>query len=198
MFESMKAGKLSDVVGVGIALTMVSLWWLGQYTNANIGVHVEGWKLYHLITYSYIHVGYSHLLRDSIYFIVIVALAYRQNIGILRSILIWHLCALSASIAFLAHPNDFNYAVGSSSGTHGLLAFICIYCAWKINIKHPVFWLTVGIVAYLIFMSVFAIFTRRMPWPNHDLANAGTDHLAGILTGIFFILTKKMCVMSRP
>ena len=163
---------------------MVVLWWAFQFKGSDIGIAAAEWNYFRAISYGYIHLDYEHLIKDSIYFLAVCFIAQRflGGVGILS---IWHISSVFGAFFFCSYPNGFDSAVGSSSGTHGLLACLCLRVALESHSRW--FWGTASwvVLLYLLAKCFYALFEGHMPWPNGDIENAGTDHLGGVLSGIY-------------
>lgn len=165
---------------------------LGEQLSLNYAVTREGewWRFF---TYGVPHLDTQHVLVDVAYLISVWALA-GNVLSLMRLATVWYACLFVGGLAAFAFDAHYVSVVGSSTGTHGLLACWCIATRESVRGASAAgAWIRVLVVAALLYLSVAAIFTGRMGWPLQDFRNCGYDHLAGVLFGA-------MCgfALSRP
>jgi membrane associated rhomboid family serine protease len=140
-------------------------------------------QVWRLFSYVLPHQNMSHLSMDIAYLVVVGGLA-EHLWGKWYMLITWLLCGFLGGLAFIAWDSRFVYLLGSSAATHGLLASIVIWmtlCPGN-RLKRILSGL---VVAYLLYISIYAIHYGVMGWPMTVLSNAGWDHLGGVIMGIF-------------
>lgn len=140
----------------------------------------EWWRFF---TYGVPHLDAQHVLVDVAYLISVWALA-GNVLSLMRLATVWYACLFVGGLAAFAFDAHYVSVVGSSTGTHGLLACWCIATRESFRGASAAgAWIRMLVVAALLYLSIAAIFTGRMGWPLQDFRNCGYDHLAGVLFG---------------
>lgn len=160
------------------------LWWLLACDRVAL---MKG-ELWRLVLYSLPHTGAQHLVEDVAYLLMVGALA-EHALGRLFSALAFSMCALTGAAAFAVLDLRHAYLVGSSDGTHGLLACVAVWLFLSSKSLPMRAW-ALAAVGYLFYTSVYAIHHGVMGWPLTMLPNGGYDHLGGVSAGVAFGVAK--------
>ena len=143
---------------------------------------VQGGEFWRLVLCAFPHDGLQHLLEDVAYLAVVGTLVERMS-GTVFVATAFLLCVIAGAGAFTLWDHRHAYLLGSSDGTHGLLA--CMSTLMLLSTASLALRAVCSVaIAYLLYTSIHAIFYGVMAWPLAMLPNGGYDHLGGVTMGI--------------
>jgi len=140
-------------------------------------------EVWRLLTTVGPHNSAIHLVNDVVYLVVVGILA-ESFLGVRKAALTWCGCAIAGSGLFVLFSNPLAAVAGSSDATHGLAACVSGYLALSARHAAKLRYLSLAFAAYLLYKSVYAIFTGHTPALFDPRPNPGWDHLGGVLMGL--------------
>jgi membrane associated rhomboid family serine protease len=148
---------------------------IGNYDLSFLGIYPLKWQsLYGIITTAFIHADFSHLIANSVPFIILgSALFYfYKDIAIRILLVIWIFSGFWVWVA--ARPA---YHIGSSGIVYGLAAFILVSGIIR---KHTGLMALALVVVFLYGSMIWGIFPEFFPERNISWES----HLFGMIAGI--------------
>jgi membrane associated rhomboid family serine protease len=121
-----------------------------------------------------------HLLMDALYLAIIGTFA-EYGLGWKATVSAFFTSVLMGGLMYVLFSAG--RLVGSSAGTHGLLACVATYSIFSAS-STRLRLLSLLTTVYLLYTSLYAIQHGVMAWPLTTLPNSGYDHLGGVLAGV--------------
>ena len=168
----------------------ITAWMANTYEAVFRG---EWWRLF---TYWMPHSGITHLSYDIPYLAIAGSLA-EFSYGGKRVLAIFLVASLAGGILAACCDPWYGGVVGSSAGTHGLLAYYCArqlvpFAGWQ-----PLRGVYLIILCYLAYITVWALCYGTMGWPFEFFPNGGCDHLGGIGAATVWVLGGELTQLAR-
>jgi len=152
---------------------------------------LEAGEWWRVVTYSLPHSNIQHFVEDVIYFLIVSSIAERV-LGPFFAVVAFYLCCVCGALSFVLWDENFCWLVGSSAGTHGLFVSVVVYFGCKLPGWHFRAF-AIATVAYMYYLSIYAIHHGVMGWPLTMLPNGGYDHLGGVSSGLCLGLAYYFC-----
>jgi len=131
------------------------------------------------------HLDLEHIVMDTFYLIIIGSIV-ELKYGALNFLAIFFGGNILGAWLSVFFDSVFPGTMGSSSGSHGLVLYLCII---EIALRqHKLitiifYW---GTIFYLIYLTLCGIILGYMGWPFVFFLNGGYDHLGGITFAMIF------------
>ncbi len=127
-----------------------------------------------------VHLDLEHLVIDLSYLLAVGFLFERRHGGLTLVVVFGLASVLSSWMCVFLDPYYVG-ALGSSAGTHALVAF---FATWHLLREHRPLYVRLSWMiplAYLTYLGIAGIVTARMGWPFGFFPNCGVDHLGAVL-----------------